>query len=396
MKRSSSNAIIACTIAVALLLVGAHALALVVYQGFAPLPFCAAAAGGAGLLSLLLYATSSVLARRGRGVLPKLLLVGGSLGLFFSICDLVVVGVVRDSSGWRGESCLAHRPGIRPARENKDGFWERDLDFYRGLGDRDRFIVAVVGDSFTLGQGLEDRRIRFTDQLERLLRDSEGLDVTILNFGRPGEDTVSQKHRILPIVEEVRPDIVVLGYLSNDNIANAQRHLSTIDCFRPPSLLWRSLIRLSPSISYLHCRMYIPWADWACGKRMDSVLIDAYLDHGPFAEHREALRSLLGSCAEIGDDVLFVLLPYPSMWEDRKGERDRIYGKILRVVEELGVRAVDLSPIEDLHSLEWFTLGDIDPHPSPEAHRAIAEALVAPLAEMIRAQQPGHLSDISE
>lgn len=387
MARSLGTTLLGCTVAVALLLVGAHVVALAMFPGSPPLSYSAAVATGVCLLSLLLYLSSAVLARRGWRHLPTLLLVAGSVGLFVSVCDLVIVGLKRDTSDWCGEWCLTHDLRFCRLEENKDGFWERDLDPFRARDDRDRVVIAVVGDSFTMGQGLSNRSERFTDRLEQLLRVREGLDVTVLNFGRRGMDTVLQGRFILPVVKGVRPDIVVLGYLSNDISGSTQRYRSLIESLPPPSLLWRILIRLSPSVSYLHCNVISPWLHESFEEELDSVLIAAYQDDQIFAAHRSTLRKLLGSCTEIGNDVLFVLLPFPSMWVDRREVRDQTYQKILRVVKEVGIRTADLSPIEDLHPVSWFTVSRVDAHPGPEAHEVIAEALLAPVAEMIRARQ---------
>lgn len=75
--------------------------------------------------------------------------------------------------------------------------------------------VAVVGDSFTFGEGvkLEDT---FCRRLEGLLTSRAGLAVEVLNFGTSGWGTTDEVHFLEQEGLGFQPDLVVLVYVLND------------------------------------------------------------------------------------------------------------------------------------------------------------------------------------
>jgi hypothetical protein len=93
-------------------------------------------------------------------------------------------------------------------RTNSHGMRYRDVSRERSPGT---FRVAVLGDSFPWGLGVEDGD-RFTDQAERAL----GPGVELLNFAVAGYGPL-QSLLLLPKVLTFNPDAVVLTFcLSND------------------------------------------------------------------------------------------------------------------------------------------------------------------------------------
>jgi lysophospholipase L1-like esterase len=76
--------------------------------------------------------------------------------------------------------------------------------------DPARYRIAVIGDSFTWGQGIEAAE-RFTNVLEGLL----GPRYEVLNFGMPGHD-MPQHLEVLEEVLPLKPDFVLLQLFIND------------------------------------------------------------------------------------------------------------------------------------------------------------------------------------
>jgi lysophospholipase L1-like esterase len=86
--------------------------------------------------------------------------------------------------------------------------------------DPSRFRIAVVGDSFTYGEGI-DARWTYAAGLERAL--SSEFDVEVLNLGVAGNssaDTLEVVRRALP---GLVPDLVVYGVCLNDFLDPGQR-----------------------------------------------------------------------------------------------------------------------------------------------------------------------------
>ncbi len=76
--------------------------------------------------------------------------------------------------------------------------------------------VVALGDSYTFGWGVDDEHT-YPAQLERLLRDHDGLaEVNVINAGTPGFNTMQEASYLTSRWDELRPDVVVLGFVMND------------------------------------------------------------------------------------------------------------------------------------------------------------------------------------
>ena len=98
-----------------------------------------------------------------------------------------------------------------PPVVNRWGFREREFSQKRPSS---AYRIAVVGDSFTYGQGIsiEDRLTNITDR--RLKKISKRYEV--LNFGRPGTETIDHVEILKNIVLDVQPNYVLLQWFIND------------------------------------------------------------------------------------------------------------------------------------------------------------------------------------
>lgn len=169
---------------------------------------------GLALHALFLGAVLGVLAvrlaaRRGAAQVPIL-----ALRLVFRIIVIAtaVMGAEyvarfayrqQHSSGNAGDF-VAQRGGGPALVTNHLGFRERELP----SKSPDRYRIAVVGDSFTWGQGLEPGE-RFSDLLGSFL----GSKYEVFNFGLPGTpDHLDQLAQVLP----TSPDFVLLQLYIND------------------------------------------------------------------------------------------------------------------------------------------------------------------------------------
>jgi lysophospholipase L1-like esterase len=79
-----------------------------------------------------------------------------------------------------------------------------------------RFRVVVVGDSLTLGWSVADEET-FSARLERLLHDRfPKQDLDLLNLGVSGYNTRQEVTLVARHVSQLEPDLVLVGFYSND------------------------------------------------------------------------------------------------------------------------------------------------------------------------------------
>jgi lysophospholipase L1-like esterase len=96
---------------------------------------------------------------------------------------------------------------------NSLGFREREI----GPKSRARYRIVVIGDSYTWGQGLEERE-RFSNLLEELL----GPTYEVLNFGKQGNKMPNDLNE-LDLVLKMNPGFVLLQMHVNDFETSSMR-----------------------------------------------------------------------------------------------------------------------------------------------------------------------------
>jgi len=130
-------------------------------------------------------------------VMTALALVAAELGLRFVFRHAATSGNAHDFVGQHGPA-----PAIRV---NNVGFRDRDVP-----PKSDKYRIAVVGDSFTWGQGVEEKD-RFSDLIEQAL----GPGYEVFNFGRPG-DNMPEHLDVLTQALATKPDFILLQLYIND------------------------------------------------------------------------------------------------------------------------------------------------------------------------------------
>ena len=109
---------------------------------------------------------------------------------------------------------LAQHGGGPQVSSNSLGFREREV----GPKDPNRYRIAVIGDSFTWGQGIEE-----ADRYSNLLGGFLGPQFEVLNFGRPGHNMPEHLNDVDEVLK-LRPDFVLLQlFINNFETATMRR-----------------------------------------------------------------------------------------------------------------------------------------------------------------------------
>jgi lysophospholipase L1-like esterase len=96
---------------------------------------------------------------------------------------------------------------------NSRGFRGRETDVPKPRG---RFRIVTVGDSLTLGWGVGDEET-FSARLEQFLHEKfPDRNLDVVNLGVGGYDTRQEVTLLKRHVDELEPDLVVIGFYSND------------------------------------------------------------------------------------------------------------------------------------------------------------------------------------
>ncbi|MFC1877895.1 SGNH/GDSL hydrolase family protein [Thermodesulfobacteriota bacterium] len=94
---------------------------------------------------------------------------------------------------------------------NSLGYREKEFEIIKPTN---RYRIAVIGDSFTFGQGIQVTD-RFSNVLEKSLNDRTD-KFEVLNFGVPGSESVDHLRTLKNTVLGLHPDFILLQWFIND------------------------------------------------------------------------------------------------------------------------------------------------------------------------------------
>lgn len=131
--------------------------------------------------------------------------------VFLVIGEFATRFILRDITTTADNGSYFARRWKRTVRKNSWGLRERNFDLQKPEGV---YRIAVVGDSITYGQGIEEK-YRFSNLLEKELN-SKKLGYEVLNFGRPGAETLDHVRLLNDLVLQVNADFILLQWFTND------------------------------------------------------------------------------------------------------------------------------------------------------------------------------------
>lgn len=221
------------------------------------------------------------------------------------------------------------------------------------------YRIALLGDSFTFGWGVEQNLIfpqRLEDNLNRISGGAPQFEV--LNFGVPGYSTFQEVFQFIEKGDSFQVDAIVVFFVQND--------------FGPPffinNLKNPGTIVASSEIARLAMRALDPESD-------EKKMLDLGWDPN------SSLQKLAEYASERGIKLFLTINPretwqreWKKLWILRK--RDDITFMDLRdaflsVVQTEGIKSEDLT-------LSW------DPHPSPLRHRIYGDIMTPYFMEAMR------------
>ena len=257
-------------------------------------------------------------------------------------------------------------------RTNAHGLRDRDRSPKQGGTTR----VLVLGDSYTWGYAVTEDEA-FPQTAERILKERGGSAVEVINGGIPDYNTRQARALLERLMPAYSPDTVFLAYVVND--AEPSTALPT-----PPQEIYRHtrswfLTELAEvSNRRLFGRPLLP----SRKEKVSASYLDGFAQHSPkWRDSREAIQQMRNLCARAGVRFAILILPdFTRAFDDSYTWRP-IHEAVAGWGRELDIPVFDLLLLfrgEDHHTL-WVPW---DGHPNAEAHRRIAEFLVARILEM--------------
>lgn len=231
--------------------------------------------------------------------------------------------------------------------------------------------IAAVGDSLTFGAGIKNTSDRFTNILEKKLKDS-GKDASVYNFGVSGIDTAGEVDIYKNKVGGFNPDIVILQYYLNDiQTDNSQ----AAEIFQENSKRGRLVTTLS-DLSYFFDFLY-----WRLNSKytktfgeLNSSYLSQYADSGMFDAHKELLAGLLNQISSDGKKVVVIIFPLLNAAGDNYPALS-VHANLDEFFRLRNVEVIDLLPDLSGRKSEELVASKFDAHPNEMVHSLAAEKL---------------------
>jgi lysophospholipase L1-like esterase len=240
---------------------------------------------------------------------------------------------------------------------------------------QDVFRLAIIGDSFTVGQG-----VQFDDaypaRLERWLNYNAGVPpVDVLVHARQGTSTREQL-RFLDRALAEEPHLVLLGLFLNDPERPGDPDLAAWRARlvpRPPAGAVAALARLFRTVEWTHTR----WERWRAARAgMEYYHFLSSPANSGWRPFVEALAIFAERCRQ--EDVPLAVVIFPGMgYLGPDYPHGFAHEALDGVLEPLGIPTLDLLPaFADKSPTRMAVLPGVDHHPSEIAHRLAAETIL--------------------
>jgi len=237
------------------------------------------------------------------------------------------------------------------------------------IGSRKR--VAVVGDSFAAGGGIEEIEDRFSNQLAKMLGD----DYVVMTIAKNGWNTRQEIDGLLAY--PYPPDLVVFSYYLNDieGVAKTMGYSRPSILIPPPHWL-QPLVDNSYALNFAYWRLF-RWRAFADPNQRAEIqtyqnyLRALYENPEVWAAHQEELRQVYNVAQSHQYQLIVVVFPDMLAIE----ETQDLSSKVVDFFKNLGTPVVDVTDLIVTGQPEKLIVNSVDSHPSIEVHTLVANAL---------------------
>ena len=259
---------------------------------------------------------------------------------------------------------------------NSHFFRDRDFDANKKEGVT---RIGILGDSIAFGGGIKNVDDRFSNILEKKLKES-GKNVEVYNLGTPGYDTEGEIGRYQS-VRHLKFDILVWEYFLND-VQRLEKSTGT------PIIIKNSkqgeIAQFLSSKSFFFDFLY-----WRLSSRYNKTLgelrtadLDRYKDEQQVADHKEMINNFIKTLDQDNTKVVTVIFPLLYFLGPDYPARD-VHAMMSEHFKQNGAQVIDmLDYLKDKNGRDLWA-GEFDSHPNAFVHSLVAEKLYQKILPLI-------------
>jgi len=259
-------------------------------------------------------------------------------------------------------------------RERND-FGNRDVEpFLRNTPDGTHRI-CFIGDSFTVGHGIENIADRFTDRVAAGLNRKFPGKYLVANLGSPGLEIAQIEGKLRDVLKK-EYDVGTFVYVICLNDIEyydkrTEQNLAQLRDAQPHTFLFTK--------TYFLNWMYFRFVQATRPEVRDyfSYLNESYRSEAwtYFRLHLDGMRA---ACKADGVEFRVIVFPFMQKLGDEHPFRDA-HKIIVDYCQPRGIPVLDLEPVMGEHAGENLTVNRFDAHPNEAAHAIAADAILEQL-----------------
>lgn len=229
--------------------------------------------------------------------------------------------------------------------------------------------LAVVGDSFTFGPGMQ-----YWDTFPHKLQTIYNIDnpkpiLEVLNFGTPGASSLDEVETVKKALK-AKADLIILEITLNDPQSKPLRKIP-IEFARQSSGLGR-LLGWSAIYKFVSTRLF----NQGTVRKYIEYHQNLFSNQESLSRFKEALNRIKSEVSGQGVKFAAVIFPLFDFPLDKKYPFANIHQTIKSELSLLGIESLDLfDAFYGMDNQRLQTIPGVDSHPNEIAHRIAAEAI---------------------
>lgn len=271
--------------------------------------------------------------------------------------------------------------------------WHQRHVIYNNYFSRDRNFqtekelgitrVGVLGDSIAFGRGIEKVQDRFSNILEKKLKEA-GKNVEVYNLGKPGYDTTGEIQEFEK-VRHLKFDILIWEYFINDIQPIRSTGTPIIENNSKKGKIVTFLSNHSFFFDFLYWRFSSKYQETF--RELRAADVAQYSNDILLKEHKEEIANFVNTLRS--DKTQIIVIMFPSSFLLGPNYPEYIHQIMGDVFKENQVDVfIDLLP--DLKGRDKTELmaSKFDPHPNELVHKIAAEKLASVISPLLSTSSP--------
>lgn len=245
-------------------------------------------------------------------------------------------------------------------RTNSRGLRDKEYTFEK---PKNTYRVAVIGDSYTLGDGVEANEIYHSVLEKKLNGLSDSIHFEFINFGLSGYDMLNYLGVIEAKAMAYDPDLILIGFCGNndDDLPEAKQYTETFKGYIYSECSWAiqrfQIIRTVANYINIRGR-----------KKMENATDEK-------AERKKAfVKKMFGEFNRVKKETAVPFMVFYMDMQDASPEKAKM---VKQLCTENEFTFIDSSPtVRPINDISKYWFHDSDHHPNELMHGMYAEILM--------------------